>query len=98
MADKPSESQASSQRDLEGKYANYFQIGHNAFEFVVDFGQLYSDGQQEQIHTRIVTGPSYAKEFLVLLEQSVEQYEEHFGVITPERQANGGERKSENFQ
>ncbi len=85
MADRPIESHASGQGDLEGKYANYFQIGHNAFEFVVDFGQVYSDGQQEQIHTRIVTGPSYAKEFLELLEQSVEQYEEHFGPIMRER-------------
>lgn len=85
MADKTIESQASGQGDLEGKYANYFQIGHNAFEFVVDFGQMYSDGEQEQIHTRIVTGPSYAKEFLELLEQSIEQYEEHFGPILRER-------------
>ena len=85
MADKHSESQPSGQGDLEGKYANYFQVGHNAFEFVVDFGQMYSDGDQEQIHTRIVTGPSYAKEFLEVLEHSVEQYEEHFGPITRER-------------
>lgn len=85
MADKHSESQDSSLGDLEGKYANYFQVGHNAFEFVVDFGQMYSDGRQEQIHTRIVTGPSYAKEFLEVLEQSVEQYEEHFGPIARQR-------------
>jgi hypothetical protein len=85
MADKQIETQASGQTDLEGKYANYFQVGHNAFEFVVDFGQMYSDGPREQIHTRIVTGPWYAKEFMELLEQSVEQYEEHFGPITRDR-------------
>ena len=28
---------------LDGKYANYFQIGENALEFIVEFGQLYSD-------------------------------------------------------
>jgi hypothetical protein len=28
----------------EGRYANYFQIGHNAFEFIIDFGQGY-EGQ-----------------------------------------------------
>ena len=85
MADKHTESQPSGQGALEGKYANYFQVGHNAFEFVVDFGQIYSDGQLEHIHTRIVTGPSYAREFLEVLEQSVEQYEEQFGPITRER-------------
>jgi len=26
--------------ELEGRYANYFQVGHNAVEFVLDFGQL----------------------------------------------------------
>jgi len=81
MADKSFENHASGQGDREGKYANYFQVGHNAYEFVVDFGQMYSDGQQEQIHTRIVTSPSYAKEFLEVLEHSVEQFEEKFGPI-----------------
>lgn len=85
MAAKQIESQASGRNDLEGKYANYFQVGHNAFEFVVEFGQMYADGQQEQIHTRIVTGPSYAKDFLELLEQSLEQYEEQFGPIARDR-------------
>ena len=44
----------------EGRYANYFKIGHNAFEFVLDFGQLYPENGQEQIHTRIITSPIYA--------------------------------------
>ena len=81
MADKRYGSDGPCQDGIEGKYANYFQIGHNAFEFLLDFGQLYSDGRQEQIHSRIVTGPSYAKEFLELLEESVEQYEQTFGPI-----------------
>ena len=81
MADKRYGSQSSNPDGVEGKYANYFQIGHNAFEFVLDFGQLYSDGRQEQMHTRIITGPSYAKEFLQVLQTSVEQYEDEFGTI-----------------
>jgi hypothetical protein len=85
MADKRHGSQSSNPDGVEGKYANYFQIGHNAFEFVLDFGQLYADGRREQMHTRIVTGPSYAKEFLQLLEESVEQYEETFGPITRDK-------------
>jgi hypothetical protein len=68
----------------EGKYANYFVIGHNAFEFVLDFGQKYSSGVEERIHTRIVTGPSYAKELLRVLEQSIAQYERSFGWIDHE--------------
>jgi hypothetical protein len=81
MTDKRHVGQVSGEGTIEGKYANYFQIGHNAFEFLIDFGQLYSDERKEQFHTRIITGPSYAKELLELLENSVERYEEAFGPI-----------------
>ena len=32
----------------EGRYANLFHVGHNAFEFLLEFGQ-----QDRGIHTRI---------------------------------------------
>jgi hypothetical protein len=40
---------------------------------------MYSDGKQERFHTRIVTSPSYAKELLKVLGESIEQYEAAFG-------------------
>jgi hypothetical protein len=66
---------------IEGRYANYFQVGHNAFEFLLDFGQAYSEGKQERFHTRIVTSPPYAKELLKVLAGSIRQYEQTFGLI-----------------
>jgi hypothetical protein len=69
---------------LEGKYANYFEIGHNAFEFLLDFGQMYAGGSEGRMHVRIVTGPSYAKELMRVLTRSIEQYEQAFGVIRDE--------------
>ena len=81
MPAKRYEGEGSTQGALEGKYANYFQIGHNAFEFLLDFGQLYSDGREEHIHTRIITSPSYARELLKVLGESIEQYEETYGPI-----------------
>lgn len=60
---------------LEGKYVNYFKVGHNAFEFVLDFGQSYLENEDPQIHTRIVTSPAYAKAFLDTLRESLAQYE-----------------------
>ena len=66
---------------IEGSYANYFRVGHNAFEFILDFGQLYSDAAQETVHTRIVTSPSYAKELLDVLRDAVAKYEGTFGPI-----------------
>jgi hypothetical protein len=68
----------------EGKYANYFEIGHNAFEFLLDFGQKYSGSLEGRIHARIITGPSYAKELMRVLMKSIEQYEQTFGTIRDE--------------
>jgi hypothetical protein len=72
----------------DGRYANYFKIGHNAFEFLLDFGQLYGERGPAPHHTRIVTTPVYAKTLLGILQESVEQYEQLFGTI-PNRDNNG---------
>ena len=69
---------------LEGRYANYFKVGHNAFEFVLDAGQLYDDGETAQPHTRIISSPIYAKALLETLRESIERYEQTFGVIPSE--------------
>jgi len=67
--------------DLEGRYANYFKVGYNALEFLLDFGQFYSGMNAPRLHTRVMTNPNYAKALLATLEQSIEQYEEKFGEI-----------------
>ena len=67
--------------ELEGRYANYFKVGHNALEFLLDFGQFYAESQRAQFHTRIITNPTYAKAFLGLLTESIAQYEQTFGTI-----------------
>jgi len=67
--------------ELEGRYANYFKVGHNALEFLLDFGQFYAESQVAHFHTRIITNPTYAKALLGLLRESVAQYEQTFGVI-----------------
>lgn len=69
---------------LEAKYTNYFEVGYNAFEVLIDFGQLYVDGSNKQLHTRVVTSPPYAKELLRLLAETIKQYEEGFGPIQVE--------------
>lgn len=66
----------------EGRYANYFEVGHNAYEFVIDCGQLHEGaGECAYWHTRIITSPAYAKRLLATLATSVGQYEQAFGVI-----------------
>jgi hypothetical protein len=39
-------------RAKEGRYADFFQVGRNAFEFLLEFGQ-----QDRGIHTRIYISP-----------------------------------------
>ena len=63
-----------------GRYANYFKVGHNAFEVVLEFGERFSDANGAQLHTRIVTNPIYAQALLATLHDSLRQYEELFGA------------------
>lgn len=65
----------------EGRYANYFKAGHNAFEFLFDFGQFYPENGEARFHTRIITAPIYAKAVLTILSESIARYEETFGGI-----------------
>jgi len=65
----------------EGRYANSFRIGHNAFEFNLEFAQLYGDSARERLVTRIIITPAYARELLYVLQRSVQQYEDEFGPI-----------------
>ncbi|HEY1758755.1 MAG TPA: DUF3467 domain-containing protein [Bryobacteraceae bacterium] len=66
---------------LEAKYANYFQIGQNAAEFVIQFGQFYSDEAEPLLHTRIITSPAYAKTLISLLQEAMEKHEAQFGPV-----------------
>ena len=69
---------------LEGQYANYFKVGHNAYEFVIDFGQYYPGTEEAELYTRIITSPAYAKSLLETLRESIEQYKQSFGAIVEE--------------
>jgi hypothetical protein len=66
---------------LEARYANHFEIGFSAHEFVLDCGQFYEEHKEPRLHTRLVTGPAYVKEFLSLLKQAVTDYEREHGPI-----------------
>jgi hypothetical protein len=77
----PKRKAAPKKRALEGKYANFFKVGHNAFEFVIEFGQYYPENDQAELYTRIVTSPMYAKTLLQILSEAIDKYEADFGAI-----------------
>jgi hypothetical protein len=62
-------------------YANYCEVGHNAFEFLIDYGQFRPETGAVQVHSRIVAGPVQAKLFARLLGEAVARYEAQHGAI-----------------
>jgi hypothetical protein len=64
--------------DPDGRYANVFQVGFNAYEFVIDFGQQY-DAAEPRIHTRIVASPAMARNLRDVLDESVRQHGREYG-------------------
>ena len=62
------------------KYANYFQAGFNEFEFVIDFGEFYSDQHEPVLHTRIITNPEYARRLQDVLRDALRNFDEQFGT------------------
>ena len=61
---------------LEGKYANFFKVGYNAYEFILEFGQLYQSENSPRIHSRIITPPAYARELLETLAAAIRRHEQ----------------------
>jgi hypothetical protein len=60
----------STKEGLEGKYANHFDVGFNASEVVIDFGQAFTDRAGAAIHTRIVMSPASARALQAMLGES----------------------------
>ncbi len=73
-------------RQPEARYANYFAVGSNALEFLVDFGQSYQDSEKDMIHTRIITNPVYARALLEILQHAIAEHESRYGGITQQNQ------------
>ena len=65
----------------EARYANYFHVGHNTFEVVLEFGQHYEGVKLPRMHTRIVVAPAYAKALLGLLSSAIAENENLYGEI-----------------
>jgi Protein of unknown function (DUF3467) len=62
-------------------YANYFEVGHNPYEFLLDFGQFQSEAAGVLLHTRIAVGPAHAKLFAEMLREAVHKFEADIGPI-----------------
>lgn len=62
-------------------YANYFEVGHNAFEFLLDAGQIEPQSGTIRFTDRIAITPVNAKLLGELLARSITQFESAHGPI-----------------
>jgi hypothetical protein len=64
------------------RYSNYFEVGHNAYEFLIDFGQYQPEVSEVVLHTRIVAGPTLTKLLHEMVEKAISEYESENGPIS----------------
>ncbi|MDZ3832299.1 MAG: hypothetical protein U0S50_10825 [Sphingopyxis sp.] len=66
-------------------YVNYFELGHNPYEFLIELGQYRpsasTGGGAIGIHTRLAIAPPYAKLLSQLLSNAVCEHESEHGKI-----------------
>ena len=54
-------------KKIKGKYSNYFKVGHNAFEFILDFGQYSPENEEPEVCARVIISPGCVKELFIIL-------------------------------
>lgn len=67
-------------RHLDTRYADYFEVGHNAAGFIIDCGQQADEGAPI-FHTRLIVVPVRFRELLDVLHSSLGQYEASYGAL-----------------
>ncbi len=77
MSDKANKDRPADRHVKEGRYANFFQIGHNASEFLIEFGQ--QEAGESVFHTRIYVCAEQAWVLADLMTSTLEQHERMFG-------------------
>lgn len=63
------------------RYVNYFELGHNPYEFLIDFGQYQPESEDVVFHTRIALGPTHAKLLAGMLGAAIERHEAEHGPV-----------------
>jgi len=57
------------------RYSNYFEVGYNSYEFLIDFGQYQPEVSEVVLHTRIVAGPALTKVLHDMVRDAIAKYE-----------------------
>lgn len=66
-------------------YVNYFEIGHNPYEFLIELGQYHPGANEGEgriaIYMRIALAPPYAKMLSDLLARAVAEHQAQHGEL-----------------
>jgi hypothetical protein len=60
----------------DARYANFFQVGYNPFEFLLEFGQGAG-----RVHTSMYMSPQHAMMLYELLQEILEKYQAAYGFM-----------------
>jgi hypothetical protein len=63
------------------RYVNFFEVSHNAVEFLLDFGQYQPEEQAVSVHSRMAFGPTHAKLLVAMLSQAMRDFEAQHGAV-----------------
>ena len=63
------------------RYVNYFEVSHNAVEFLLDFGQYQPELEAVSVHSRMAFGPTHAKLLVTLLSRAMLEFENQYGAV-----------------
>ena len=64
------------------RYVNYFEVSHNAVEFLLDFGQYQPEAEAVSVHSRMAFGPTHAKLLVAMLSRAMLEFEARHGAVT----------------
>ena len=65
----------------QGEYVNFANIIHSPSEFVIDLGRVVPGRTDVKIYSRVILTPLHAKQFLEALAHNISLFEQKFGEI-----------------
>lgn len=77
----PSQRETRAKKVPLARYVNYFEVSHNAVEFLLDFGQYQPETRAVVLHSRMACGPTHARLLAEVLSSALKQYEAEHGPI-----------------
>lgn len=72
----------------EGCYANLSFVGNSSSEFIIDFVRLMPNLNTAKVKSRVILAPENGKRLAYMLQEAIRAYENKFGEIRLEEEAN----------